>query len=222
MYVSDSILYPLGWHCLVQLPSPSIRLHTDSVPDRPGEYFFGADYESRIITLTLTSGYLTSTTKPLARRDLMAIFDPLLGEQDFTYEGITYRVRYTQMMEIQDHAHHLQATVPLKMTDPFGYSEENSLTGSGTATNAGNYETYPTIEIAGPVTNPSVTVNGINLAYTGTVDEGDTLVIDCEDQTVYIGTANVIENFAGDFSSFQVGANIVVGTAVFKWRDKYI
>lgn len=152
----------------------------------------------------------------------MATFDPLLGEQDFTYEGITYQVRYHQMMEIQDHAHYLQATVPLKMTDPFGYSEENSLTGSGTATNAGNYETYPTIEIAGPITNPSVTVNGINLAYTGTVDAGDTLVIDCEDQTVYIGSTNVIENFAGDFPSFQVGNNIVVGTAVFKWRDKYV
>jgi phage-related protein len=108
------------------------------------------------------------------------------------------------------------------MTDPFGYYDENSLTGSGTATNAGNVETFPTIEIAGPVTNPSVTVNGINLAYTGTVDAGDTLVIDCEDQTVYIGTTNVIENFTGDFPSFQVGANIVVGTAVFKWRDKYL
>ena len=113
VYVSDSVLYPLGWSCLVTIPSPSIHLFTDSVPDRPGEYFFGADYESRIITLTLTSGHLTSTTKPYARRDLVAQFDPSFT-QDFTYEGITYRVRYTQMMEIHDYPHNLQAIVPLR------------------------------------------------------------------------------------------------------------
>lgn len=222
VYVTDSVLYPLGWHCLVQLPSPSIRLHVDSVPDRPGEYFFGADYESRIITLTLTSGYLTSTTKPLARRDLAATFDPSFT-QDFTYDGITYKVKYTQMMEVHDYPHNLQAIVPLKMVDPFGYSEQKSLTGSGIAVNAGNIETYPTFTLP-PGTNPSITVGTTVLSYTGTIAAGSTLVIDCKNRTAYIGSTNVLSGLSGTFPVFPVGNNTVTVPAgtVTTWKDRFI
>jgi len=154
----------------------------------------------------------------------MATFDPLLGEQDFTYEGITYRVRYTQMMEIHDYPHNLQAIVPLKMSDPFGYSEENSLTGSGTATNAGNYETYPTFTIPAS-TDPTVQVGTDVLEYTGTIGAGDTLVIDCEARTAVIGSTNVLKNLSGDWPVLAVGDNTVTAseaTIITTWRDKSV
>jgi phage-related protein len=153
----------------------------------------------------------------------MAQFDPSFT-QDFTYEGITYTVRYHQMMEIRDHAHYLQAIVPLKVADPFGYSEENSLTGSGTATNAGNYETFPTLTIP-PSTDPTVQVGTDVLTYTGTIGAGDTLIIDCEARTAVIGSTNVLKNLSGDWPVLAVGDNTVTvseATTIMTWRDKSV
>jgi len=181
---------------------------------------FGADYEGRIITLTLTSDDLTD--KPKARRKLMAQFDPSMV-QDFTYEGITYKVRYSQMMEIQDFPHNLQATVPLKMVDPFGYSHQKTLTGSGIAINNGNIETYPVFRIPAS-TNPVIKVGTTVLSYTGTVSAGNTLVIDCLNQTAFIGSANVLRNVSGNFPVLEVGDNTVTapsGTLTI-WKDRYL
>ncbi len=218
MYIAASILQPLGWYCKYTIPSPKSRLHTDHVPGRSGEYLFGADYEPRVITLTLTSPRMTSITKPTVRHDLGRYF---VGQQELWIGNICYNVKYSGMMDVIPYSNYFIATVPLKMTDPFGYSIEHSQVNAGTCTNAGNIETYPKIEI-GPSTNPSVTINGVSLSYTGTIATGHTLTIDCEAQTVYDNTTNVIQNFTGDFVAFQVGANIVTGTATFKWRDKFI
>lgn len=216
------LFYPIGWYAQVDLPSPSVRLHTDSVPDRDGEYLFGADYESRIMTLTLTSQHLNMLTKPLARRSLYAAFNPKLGEQRFRYEGLSYSVRPTGMIEVKDYPHHLVATVPLKMADPFGYSGEQTLVGSGTATNSGIVETYPTF-IVPPSTNPSIQVGTKVLNYSGTIAAGQTLVIDCKHQTAYIGSVNVIGAISGDFPVLEVGDNAVTVPAgtITKWHDLY-
>jgi phage-related protein len=211
MQIVDGILQDLGWHCRHHIPSPRPRLHAEQVPNRPGEYVFGAEYEPRVITLILTTD---TRDKSAVKKELEEF---LTSETELVIDDLTYAVKYS-MMDVFSLAYAIQATVTLKMTNPFAYSEEHTQTGSGTCINSGNIETCPIIEIPSSV-NPSVTVNGITLSYTGVVSG---LVIDCEKQTVMDGSTNVIQNFNGVFPVFKVGSNTVTGNAVFKWRDRYI
>jgi len=145
----------------------------------------------------------------------------LIGENELWIDDICYNVKYS-MMDVIPYPYVFQSTVTLKMTDPFGYSIEKSLTGSGTASNLGNYETYPTFTIP-PSTNPTIQVGTNVLIYTGTIAANHTVVIDCEHRTAVDGSANVIANVSGDWPVLAPCYNtvtVVAGT-VTTWKDKY-
>src|SRR6201994_1188861 len=60
-------------------------------------------------------------------------------------------------------------------------------TSSGTVTNNGTHTAYPTITLAGPLTNPSlVDSNGVSMNFSITLASGDSLVIDCRNKSVVL------------------------------------
>ncbi len=103
---------------------------------------------------------------------------------------------------------------------------ENILSASGTAINAGTFETPITVEIRGPCTNPAVTVNGKIMAYTGTLTASDKLIIDTEKLTCTFNGANALANFNGVFPKLAVGDNTVTaasaGTTQTIWLNRWI
>jgi len=82
------------------------------------------------------------------------------------------------------------------------------------------------IEIAGPVTNPSVTVGGQTLSYTGSLAAGDKVVIDTEKMTVTFNGVNALGSYSGGFPKLQPGDTEVTaaagGTTTWKWRDRWV
>jgi phage-related protein len=124
-------------------------------------------------------------------------------------------------------ANWLEFTIPFKACDPFIIgSFEKQHVGSGTLTNEGTFETPVKIEITGPITNPSVTVGGETLIWTGTVGASDRLEIDTEYMTVKFNGSNAIANYSGGFPKLQPGDTTVTaaagGTTIFRWRDRWV
>lgn len=87
----------------------------------------------------------------------------------------------------------------------------------------------PVITISGEAVNPSITniTTNTTIQYTGTVSAGQTLVIDCKNQTAKLDGTSVVSNIAGDWILFAPGNNTVsysatnagVGAALIEWQE---
>ncbi len=110
--------------------------------------------------------------------------------QKLYYErlGRVYTVRYVGLTEkTREYATWLEFRLTLKAHDPMGYSQSESSTGkTGVIYNRGNEPAHTRMEFRGPLTNPSVTVNGTAYAYAGSVPTGSTLVVDSAKQRVVL------------------------------------
>lgn len=121
----------------------------------------------------------------------------------------------------------------LPVTLPFSFSGGED--GTETATNAGNMDTYPTIRLTGPLTNPRIEniTTGRGLQLNLTVNAGSYVDIDMKNKTiVQAGVTNRIAAMTDDSKWFwlQSGANTLTlntsvsgeaGNAVVTWRDAY-
>lgn len=109
--------------------------------------------------------------------------------------------------------------------------------GDSQATNAGQFETRPIITLAGPVSQPQVTVTGpdgtaATLLYGGDIAAGDWLVLDCDAHTVYYnGTANRRALLTGSWPvlqpgtsglSFRAGAYSATATCTVTFRSAWM
>lgn len=216
---------------------PATRENTEEVSGVDGEFDFGCDYESRSLELHCVYEVLAGAAQKAAERTITGYLDAQLGVTALTFAdepGKTYYVRYSGSMDFTSHPTWLEFTIPFKTfnrdgnkTDPYIYSStQNSLTGSGTAVNAGNKATPFTLTITGAVTNPSVTVGGYTMTYTGTINAGSSLVIDTEKLTATLDGVNALANYNGVFPKLAVGNNVVTaaaaGTCVVAWYDRWI
>lgn len=194
--------------------------HTEPVPGMNGECDFGATFGSRTVTLELVSP--RTTDKATTRRDLLASFP--LREVEITFEGFIHKVVLESQITFKDYPHHLEASVPLRMCNPYVYGTLRELTESGTAQNSGNTDSYPLIEIYGMVTDPSISVGSTTMTWNGTLGAGETLYIDCQKKTVRHESDNAMGGFSGSFGSIPSGGTSVYSTCSFKvtWRDTYI
>lgn len=115
-------------------------------------------------------------------------------------------------------------SIPL-ICQPLWYgSVENSLTATGTAVNNGTFETPVIVEIRGPCVNPSVTINGEVMIYTGTLTAGDTLIIDSGALTATFNGINAL-TFNGVFPTLVPGDNTVSigqGNTTVTWLDCWL
>lgn len=231
---SNNVLQPLG--VLVLKDSrlellPSTRDITDEIPGMNGEFDFGTEFNSRAFDLHVATdeGYT-----PLEKAHLQRLFakylDPTKGAKTLIFSDDiekTYAVKYSGKIDITQYPSWFEFTLPFKMSNPFiAGSFEKILTGSGTLVNNGTFETSLTIEITGPSTNPSLTVGGHLLSYTGSIPSGQTLVINSNGGTgtVKLGEVNAMSGYNGVFPSLSPGStNVSAGSNVtIRWKDKWL
>jgi len=232
---SDGILLPLGVVVLRDSREdimPGIRSYTETIPGKYGEVHLKSDFTPRYLEIHVAApNELSKSELEELKRNIAAKLNPLLGVKNLVFADDikkTYQVKYSGRINLTRMlANWMEFTIPFKAGNPFIVgSFENIHAGSGTLTNDGNIETPLTIEISGPVTDPSVIVGDLTLTWTGTVEEGKTLVIDTEAMTVELDGVNVISTYTGSFPKLQPGNTTVTaasgGTTIFKWRDRWL
>jgi hypothetical protein len=117
------------------------------------------------------------------------------------------------------------------LTWPVIWSAEISPS-SGTVTNAGNTDAYPTFEITGPVTDPIVTheETGRLMRFGITLGVGQRLTIDTLRHRVLLGTADRSNTRTGDWLTLPPGPSTIrylaatndpASTCTVRWRDTY-
>jgi predicted phage tail component-like protein len=212
--------------------APQTRDNTEEIPGRHGEINFGSELKSRLLELHVaTDDGLSPLQKEQLRRTIAGYLNPVAGTKKMVFlddMDVEYEVKYAGKIDLTKYTDWMEFTIPFRMNNPLIASrDEHSLTGSGTITNEGTFETGLIIEIAGAATNPSVTIGDVTLAYTGTIAAGQSLIIDTGAQTAKIGSVNAIAQVSGDIDyMLEPGANVSVvpsiSTTVVRWRDKYL
>lgn len=226
-----NVLQPLGVKVIRGVEFiRNTREYSEAAPGADGEYYFGSEMEAGLINLPC---FVTTTpdTWDAKEAEIMGYLNPKLGQQELTFAnrpGKVYNVVYAgQLKFAEEGPGYRKFTIPFKVYKAHGNSvTQSSLVGSGTAINGGNDETPMIVEIIGPVTNPSVTVNGKTMTYTGALTSSDALLIDTEKLTCTFNGANALANYNGVFPMLAVGNNTVTaasaGTTTVKWYNKFI
>lgn len=227
----ENILEPLGLYVLRDSQFeliPQTRDNTDEIPGRHGELDFGSEYKARNGTLRVaTPEGLTPKQKEALKRVIARCLNPVAGEKKLVFLmdiEKSYTIKIGKI-ESKDYADWFEFEIPFKMSNPFIEGTIlHTFTGSGIITNEGTFETGLIIEIAGPATNPSLTIGSNTLTYTGTIPSGKTLIIDTEAQTAKIDNQNVIGNYNGVFPMLPPGdTNVIANSNVtIKWHDRWI
>jgi len=204
------------------------REATDDV-DADGEIDFGADMSQGQIELQCISpGGLSRTELMALRQSLVTYLDQLRSQDLLVWESDSGKgicVRLAGAPKINDLENLFEVSIPLEYQPLWVGVTEKTLAGSGTVNNAGTIETPLKITIQGPVTNPSVTVGGTVLSYTGTLGAPDQLIIDTETKTVKLNSSNALKYYSGGFPQLQPGETSVIaaaGTTTFAWKDRWI
>ena len=229
---TDDILEPLG--VLVTRDSrhellPSTRDSTEEIPGRHGEMDFGTEFNARIMELHIaTDEGNDSLEKAHLQRLFARYLDPTKGAKTLIFSDDiekSYMVKYSGQIDITNYATWFEFVLPFKMSNPFiNGSFEKTLIGSGKLVNEGTFETGLIVEITGPIANPSVTIGGEVLRYTGAIPSGQRLIIDTDKETARIGSNNAIGDYNGAFPMLYPGETSVItsSSVTIKWRDKWI
>lgn len=203
--------------------------YSEQIPGRDGEILFGVDMEAGLIALPCFVP-TTPETWDSKEAEIMAALNPMLGEQQLTFAnrvGKVYNVLFIgQLKFTEEGPGYRKFTIPFKMYKPNVFATaQSTLTGSGTAVNGGNIETPCIVEIVGLVTNPSVTIAGLIMTYTGTVTSSDLLVIDTEKRTAIFNGVNALGNYNSVFPKLAVGNNVISvtgGVVTTKWKNRFL
>jgi phage-related protein len=233
---SNGILQPLGLKWISDNRFeviPAVRKYTEEIAGRDGEICFGRNLRPRmlnaVVGMRVSEDVSSSDYRAKVFDQIAAQLDPLDGEQSLAFYDEpekVYIVELAGVVDIPRERGYIEFELAFEMFNPYkAGATQKSLTGSGTAVNAGNKATPFTLTIQGPVTNPSVTVAGYTMAYTGTIGAGSTLVIDTGNLTGVLGGANALPNYNGVFPKLQPGNNAVTaaaaGTTTLNWYDRW-
>lgn len=231
-YLIDSynVLQPLGVIVLTGKDGdllPPVKEFREQIPGRHGDIILDHDYKARVIELRVANSTSPETREQI-KRAMAQWLNPTTGPQPLIFttdQNKTYYVRYAGKIPLDQWPNYMEFVIPLKMTDPIivgSFEEEKA--GSGILNNEGNVEAPLTIEVAGPITNPSITVGASTLAYTGTINAGSKLVIDTGALTVELDGANAMQNYSGGFPGLPPGDTAVTASAqvTFRWRARWV
>lgn len=195
---------------------PDISDETETVPGVDGEKRLSSRYGSGNHILVFRSFPDISPEQKdaliLDMKNLMAFGRNRDIEIHYHRSRRTYTVRYVGVAEKpQEYENWIEFRLSFKAYDPKGYEDfERSITYEGVADNLGNDTIPARIEFTGPVTNPSVTINGAVYAYTGSVPDGSRLVVDASKRNAVIVNAtgaeqNVNSNWNGRYVTMPPG-----------------
>lgn len=227
---SDGQFRPLGVYVLGDSRKgllPAIREYSERIPGKHGEILFDTKLDPRIMELYVATGDGLQS-KEQVKRNIARYLNPTVGDKTLIFADDLdkiYNVRYSGNIPLTQYADWFEFTIPFRLKNPYIIETfEQLLTGSGTITNKGNVETFLTIEVKGPVSNPTLIVGGAILAYTGTLNAGQVLTIDTEKRTAKIIGVNALDSYNGVFPRLPIGNTPVIAgnNVTFKWKGRWI
>lgn len=207
---------------------PESRDYELQIYGRPGQYDFGSNLDRRMIVLQLTA------LSDISRQDLIdglrqlaAQINPMKGYQQLIFDDEPdkyYLSKYTSngngaqqpLLTYEQLMGHAQ--IGFKCDDPFAYAtipktpSWATVAGAGkTLFNQGTAETpvVLTLTTNTVVSNVQIGINGIYAIYNGTINPGDTVVIDTGEMTYQKNGVNAIQYWSGDFPKLQPGQNTI-------------
>ena len=143
------------------------------------------------------------------------------------YRDKIFGVKVASAPEFTRRPAYCNLDIAFKCYEVFGYGkEEKVLYGDGTCTVSGDTPCYPVIILEGEKNNPVIKVNNVDYQIAIDTSEGDTVIIDCENETVLLEASDGSQSYlAGafylDFPVFNAGENTVQGCDCVRWRDKW-
>jgi phage-related protein len=212
---------------------PDFRRYKEEVPGRAGEIDFGQDPATRAITLSILV-VKPEVDKPAFLRQVASWLNPandeflLKDERDMEKQ---LRVKCVKEVTYADKFNQLIFKIPLIGRPYYESRVEHSLSSfPGTATNYGSVDTPVRIKFNEGSIDPSVSINGVAVTYTGTIGAGEYVEVDTELKTArkYSGGSfiNVLGNMNGNFPWLSPGSNSVsfsgTGSALISWRDRWL
>jgi predicted phage tail component-like protein len=229
---ADGMLQPLGVRVLGDSRYelfPSIKEFSKKIPGRHGEIQFDTKLKSRLLELHVATD---EGNTPEGKEELKHTYAKYLNPSASTKQlvflddmGKSYPVKYSGKIDPSNYPTWFDFTIPLKMNDPHIIGTfEKSHSGSGTLSNEGNAETPIIITITGTITNPSITFGSEILSYTGTIADGQTLIIDTSSTTAELNGEDVTHNITGDIAFMLRPGNTTVtadNKVSVSWRERW-
>ena len=229
---SDNILQPLGIKVAKVSEGilPFTKDYTEEIPGMHGEYYLKSELKGKAIEFeVITPDGLTPEVKSELKEKFMQYLNPTKNvEKPLTFsEDLEkqYLVRYSGNIDIDNYPSWFKFVIPFKMSNPLiRGSFDNILIGSGTITNEGNTNANMIININGLADNPTIELDGQILTYNGTIEYGQTVVINTEKKTVMMGDINVLNNWCGIFPTLKPGKTNVTmnGNISIRWRNSWL
>jgi hypothetical protein len=207
---------------------------TSYYQDIPGRDGFKAirfgNFAGRNINLSgviMDSATVTNLKRVLSQPRIEVVRDNLVMVTEKQGLSIT-EVVYDELWRV---------SIDLASPDYFWESQSTTTTSANptSVTNAGDLDTYPTVNITagvGGLASFSLTTGGRNLVWSGSLLEGETVTIDCGRLTVVRGTESALDEMNNAFfvapPRLLPGSNAIVtdliGTASFtiSYKEKYL
>ncbi|MCK9324486.1 MAG: phage tail family protein [Bacteroidales bacterium] len=181
-------------------PLPEYEEYAEEVPGYAGRYLFGQDPRTREINLAVNI-VKAEAQKASFLRQLAAWINPANGEMYLINNNDPdkrLKVICAEPPSYKDYFGRLKLNIPLVGRPYYESVALNTISASGTAINKGNVSCPCTI-VFGPGTNPSVSIGGVTVSYTGTIAAGCTVTINTEKRTaIYTTGAGVVTNALAD------------------------
>lgn len=235
IYIQDGKIYPFDLFVNgadSEMPiMPEVILETIANGDSDGLSVLDARYSSRNFKIVCYSADgLTYAEKETLSQKVLNTIDTMRNTTKTLYlvDGNTkFGVRVNGSVDSENRIGYL--TFALGFETVSAYSEkEITLTGT-TATNNGILPCGFTVVFEGAVTNPSITVGGVEMEYVGEITSSLSLVIDTEKKLCYTldsggNKVNVKKNYNGNYPLLEKGNNTVSSEDTFtmSWREKYL
>lgn len=202
------------------LDVPDRRGDNVIVGGRSGRLYVPKLFDQRTVTLAMfvrdthpTSGGGGSEAQLLANLDALRGLFARDGQHvlKHTMGGVT-RVATAEVasaIEFQPRGPNLYAfVVEFVLADPLWYAQSATTIGPTAiiqspqniaVNNGGTYKAEkPRLTVTGPITNPKFTIGSVWVMYTGVVQDGSTLVIDCGAWTATVDGTNVADDITHD------------------------
>ncbi len=230
-YIDENgIVYPLGAKLLrdsrIEL-IPGTTDISDTIEGMHGEISHGSRYEPREFSLHMAIDCPPKERGSVKRKIAKALQPSIFQPQSLEFAddlGKVYYVKYIGEMSSVEYMDGLEFTVPFKVSRVFAEGVEKVHMGSGILQNEGDVETPVVVEVVGTISNPSISIAGESLKYTGTLSSTSTLIIDTGKMTVTFNGCNAMHRFDGGFPFLQQGETAVTApdNATFRWRDRWL
>jgi predicted phage tail component-like protein len=235
---TEQMLEPFGLYVLGDSRKelmPQVRENVEEIPGRHGEIDFGSnEFKPRIVELHVaTAEGLTALQKEQAKRTIAAFLNPVNGTKTLVFEDdpdVEYVVKFSGNIDIKNYPTWFEFTIPFKMPDPIMRSvTEHSLilVDAGIIVNNGTFETPLEITFPGPAPSAYISSAAFAIQYSGSVGEGENLVVDTGKMTSQIASINALAYTSGSIDyKLPPGVSTTIETCisatVIKWRDRYL